>query len=450
MARSCSRDRRFCAVGVQSPALWLSAGETAPGPFDDAEDYERNDVLALRAPIHFGSTSARAIRSATPRSRTRGGPALTPTFRPADTTRLSGTRTCRSSYASSRMPAPDPKIELHVHLEGTVRPDTLRAIARRNDYALPDNLESHYRFRDFAHFIEVWILTTNALRVAEDFRQVVTEYAAEAASHGAVYLEGIFSPAERVARGVDWDEIFSGYCDGAEEARELHGVEVRLTPDIFRGATSEQAEQVVRYSAKYRDRGVVAVGLGGMEAEYPPEPYAAAFSLAGSLGLGSAPHAGEAAGAVSVRGALESLGADRIRHGVRAVEDPGLVGELAGRGTVLDVCPLSNLRTGAVRSLEEHPLPQLVAAGVRCSISTDDPAMFDTDLTRDYKAAAQLGVSPRDAFEAGLAGALCDEPTRAKLQRIGDSHDWAGLEATPAKPASPRPEDPAPDSAAGR
>jgi aminodeoxyfutalosine deaminase len=138
--------------------------------------------------------------------------------------------------------ARDPKIELHVHLEGTVRPDTLRAIAKRNDYALPDDLESLYRFRDFAHFIEVWILTTNALSTAEDFRQVVTDYAGEAAAHGAVYLEAIFSPAERVARGVGWDEIFTGYCDGAEQARELHGVEVRLTPDIYRGATAENAE----------------------------------------------------------------------------------------------------------------------------------------------------------------------------------------------------------------
>jgi aminodeoxyfutalosine deaminase len=320
--------------------------------------------------------------------------------------------------------APEPKIELHVHLEGTVRSDTLRATAERNDYALPDDLESLYRFRDFAHFIEVWILTTNALRTEADFRQVVVDYAEEAATHGAVYLEGIFSPAERVARGVGWDEIFSGYCDGAEEARERHGVEVRLTPDIYRGATAEQAEQVVRYSAKYRDRGIVAVGLGGLEAEFPPEPYAPAFALARSLGLASVPHAGEAAGASSVRGALEELGADRIRHGVRAVEDAGLVAELADRGTVLDVCPLSNLRTGVVRSLEEHPLPRLVAAGVPCSISTDDPAMFDTDLTRDYEAAATLGVSPRAAFAAGVAGALCDEDTRARLRQVGDSHQW--------------------------
>ena len=317
-----------------------------------------------------------------------------------------------------------PKIELHVHLEGTVRADTLRAIAKRNDYALPDDLESLYRFRDFAHFIEVWILTTNALQTEDDFRRMVVDYAEEAASHGAVYLEGIFSPAERVRRGVRYEAIFEGVCNGAQEARELHGVEVRLTPDIPRGFTLEEARATVEWSARHRDRGVVGVGLGGLEAEFPPEPYEEVFAHAKSLGLGSVPHAGEVAGAASVRGALERLQADRLRHGIRAAEDSGLVRELAGRGTVLDVCPLSNVRTGAVRSLEEHPLPRLVAAGVRCSISTDDPAMFDTDLTRDYAAAESLGLSPRAAYDAGVAGALCDEGTRERLRAIGESHGW--------------------------
>jgi aminodeoxyfutalosine deaminase len=317
-----------------------------------------------------------------------------------------------------------PKIELHVHLEGTVRADTLRAIAKRNDYALPDDLEGLYTFRDFRHFIEVWILTTNALQTEDDFRQIVVDYAAEAAAHGAVYLEGIFSPAERARRGVSYEAQFEGVCDGAEEARELHGVEVRLTPDIPRGFTLEEGRATVEWAARYRDRGVVGVGLGGLEAEYPPEPYEPVFTLAHSLGLGSVPHAGEVAGAASVRGALEALGADRLRHGIRAEEDPGLVRELADRGTVLDVCPLSNLRTGAVRSLAEHPLPRLVAAGVRCSISTDDPAMFDTDLGRDYEAATSFGLAPQSFYEAGLAGALCDEGTLDRLRAIGAAHDW--------------------------
>jgi len=323
---------------------------------------------------------------------------------------------------------PYPKIELHVHLEGTVRPATLLEIARRNDYPLPadsiEGLQELYRFRDFRHFIEVWILTTNALQTADDFRRIVVDYAAEAAAHGAVYLEGIFSPAERVRRGCDWQAIFDGVCDGADEARELHGVEVRLTPDIPRGFTQEEARATVEWAARYRDRGVVGVGLGGLEAEFPPEPYEDVFRLAKSLGLGSVPHAGEVAGAASVRGALEALQADRLRHGIRAEEDPGLVRELAGRGTVLDVCPLSNLRTGAVRSLEEHPLPRLAAAGVRCSISTDDPAMFDTDLTRDYEAATSFGLDPRSFYEAGVEGALCDEATKARLKAVGEAFAW--------------------------
>jgi aminodeoxyfutalosine deaminase len=321
-----------------------------------------------------------------------------------------------------------PKIELHVHLEGTVRPKTLLEIARGNDYPLPadteEGLAALYEFRDFRHFIEVWVLTTNALRTADDFRRVVVEYASEAASHGAVYVEGIFSPAERARRGVDWDEIFAGYCDGAQEARELHGIEVRLTPDIIRGYPLEDAETTVRYAAEYRDRGVLGVGLGGLEADYPPEPYEPAFRLARELGLASVPHAGEVAGPPSVRGALEKLGPVRLRHGVRAAEDPALVRELADRRVVLDVCPISNLQTGAVRSLEEHPLPQLVAAGAVCSISTDDPAMFGTDLSKDYDAAVSLGLDPKTVFAAGLEGALCDEKTKARLKEVAESFDW--------------------------
>jgi aminodeoxyfutalosine deaminase len=321
-----------------------------------------------------------------------------------------------------------PKIELHVHLEGTVRPATLLEIARRNDYALPaeteDEVAALYDFRDFAHFIEVWVLTTNALQRAEDFRQVLVDYAAEAVAHGAVYLEGIFSPAERARRGVSWEEMFEGYCDGAAEARELHGVEVRLTPDITRGFTMEEAEETVRWASRYRDRGVVGVGLGGLEAEYPPEPYSPVFERARGDGLAAVPHAGEVAGPASVRSALDALGAERVRHGIRAVEDPSLVDELRERELVLDVCPLSNLRTGAVASLDEHPLRRLVTAGVLCSVSTDDPAMFDTDLTRDYEAASSLGLSPRAAYEAGVRGALCDEDTRTRLRAVGEAFTW--------------------------
>jgi aminodeoxyfutalosine deaminase len=326
-----------------------------------------------------------------------------------------------------------PKIELHVHLEGTVRARTLLQIARRNGVALPadtvEGLAGLYQFRDFEHFIEVWRLTTGALRAERDFRQVVVDYAAEAARHGAVYVEGIFTPAEPAGRGCDWDEVFAGYCDGAQQAAEQHGVQVRLTPDIPRGYSLEIAELTARHAVAYRDRGVVGIGLGGPEAQYPPEPYARAFEIARDGGLGSVPHAGEAAGPSSVRGALETLRADRIRHGIRAADDPGLLRELAARGVVLDVCLISNLRTGVVASLSDHPLPALAAAGVACSVSTDDPAMFDTDLSADYAAARELGVSARECYLAGQRGALCDAPTKSELEQIGDAFAWAGIDA---------------------
>jgi aminodeoxyfutalosine deaminase len=331
---------------------------------------------------------------------------------------------------ANESPSPYPKIELHVHLEATVRPETLLEISRRNGYSLPadtvEGIRDLYRYRDFDHFIEVWILTTNALRSADDFRSVVVAYAAEAARHGAVYIEGIFSPIERTWRGVGWDELFSGYCDGAQEARERHGIEVRLTPDITRGAEPEDGVELVGYASKYRERGIVGVGLGGEEALHPPEKFVDAFRLAREEGLGSVPHAGEVVGPASIWGALDALQADRIRHGIRAVEDPGLLRELADRRIVLDVTPLSNVRTGVVESLDQHPLPELVAAGIPCSVSTDDPEMFDTDLTREYEAAAALGLDPKGLYAAGVEGALCDEPTRERLRRIGKDYDWAG------------------------
>ncbi len=328
---------------------------------------------------------------------------------------------------------PYPKIELHVHLEGTIQPGTLLEIARRNGETLPadtvEGLRELYRFRDFDHFIEVWILTTNCLRREEDFREVVVGYAAEAKRHGAVYLEAIFSPIERTWRGVSWDEIFTGYCDGAQEAGELHGVEVRLNPDITRSAPLGDALRLVEYAARYRDRGIVAVGLGGEEALYPNAVFAPAFRAAREAGLGSVPHAGEVVGPESVRSALDLLEPDRIRHGFRAIEDATLVADLADRGLVLDLTPISNVRTRAVPSLAEHPLPALAAAGVRCSVSTDDPVMFDTDLTREYAAAEGLGLDPRALYEHALVGALCDEATRNRLAAMGDSFDWGSLPA---------------------
>ena len=312
-----------------------------------------------------------------------------------------------------------PKIELHVHLEGTVRAATLLDIARRNEVPLPadtgEGLASLYEFTDFAHFLRVWKLTTGALRTDADFRQVVTGYAAEAASHGAVYLEGIISPSEHVERGCDWDAVMTGFCDGAQQALELHGVHVRLTPDVNRGYPVEAAEQTARYAVRYADRGVVGLGLGGPEAQYPPEPFARAFAIAADGGLGSVPHAGEAAGpspsaAHSTRCAPTGSGTASARWKTLAWS--------ASWPTAASCLTSARCRTCAPRWCRRWPsirCPRWSPAGVPCTVSTDDPAMFDTDLAKDYAAAAELGVSPADCFQAAC---------RARSAAAGSGPIW--------------------------
>src|SRR4029078_3006034 len=244
-----------------------------------------------------------------------------------------------------------------------------------------------------------------------------------------VYVWGLFSAVERTWRGVSWYDLSSGYCDGAQEAFELHGVEGLLTPDVTRGAPVEDGFELVRQAARHKEIGIAGIGLGGEEALYPPEKCTDVFALVREEGFGSVPHAGEVSGPESVRGALDALHADRVRHGIRAVEDPSLLEELAERRVVLDVTPLSNLRTGGVPTLGEHPLPDLIAAGIPCTVSTDDPEMFDTDLTREYEAALSIGIDPKTLYEAGVEGALCSDETRARLREIGEAYDWSAVGA---------------------
>lgn len=331
---------------------------------------------------------------------------------------------------------PYPKIELHVHLEGAVSPAALIACAKRNDFALPvqtvEELADYMRFTDFEHFIAAWMATTRALRTEQDYRELVVDYAARVQAQGAVYLEAIFSPSDKASVGVDQQLVFEGFCDGTQEARETLGIEVRLTPDITRGVDQDLANETARLAVAYQDRGVVALGLGGLEAQYPPEQYADAFAIARAGGLASVPHAGEVAGPPSIRGALDTLHADRIRHGVRAVEDAGLLRELADRQIVLDVCVLSNVCLSVVPSVEAHQLPQLLAAGVPCTVNTDDPTFFSCDLEAEHAAARSLGADPRALFDAGIAGALCDEATKDALRALGDAYGWDDAPSVPA------------------
>lgn len=324
-----------------------------------------------------------------------------------------------------------PRAELHVHLEGTVRPEVLLRIARRNDARLPadtvEGLAALYAFTDFAHFLKIWHLTTNCLQTPEDFREITLDYAAQAAAQGGRYVEAIFSPPERVLRGTSFQDLFEGYTAGAAEAEAAHGVVMRLTPDMFWGIDEELAEETARWAVRYADRGVVGLGIGGDESLAPPERYARAFTIAREAGLAAVPHAGETTGPERVAAVLRSLQPRRIRHGIAAARDPALLGELVARGVGLDVCPTSNVRTGVVAALSDVPLAALHDAGVRLTIGSDDPAMFETDLAADYAVATAAGLDEETIWSNALTVAAADPVTVARLRRTDGAAQPHGL-----------------------
>jgi aminodeoxyfutalosine deaminase len=303
-----------------------------------------------------------------------------------------------------------PKAELHVHLEGTVQPETLLELARRNNVSLPydsvPELREWFRFRDFMHFIEVYGTISRCLTTSDDFELIAWELAQTLARQNCRYAEVCFSSFFHARRGIAEATFMDGLRRARSRARTELGVEIAWVFDIGRGMrggweeSRRWADYAVNLAIETMAEGVVALGLGGPEAGNPPEPFAPYFERALAAGLHSYPHAGEHDGPSSVRGALDVLHAERIAHGVRAIEDPALVAEIARRGIAVDVCPTSNICLGVFPSLAEHALPTLRAAGVPVTIGSDDPPLFNTTLNDDIALLA-------DPF--GLDVAACDE-----------------------------------------
>ena len=286
-----------------------------------------------------------------------------------------------------------PKAELHVHLEGSVQPATLMALAKRNHIEPPaptlDELRQFFIFRDFAHFIQTYAIISRYLRTVEDYEQITYEFGEQMAQQNVRYAEATFSVCtHRFMRGIPHDVYFTGLTRGRERARRDFGVEINWIFDIVRDVASgrgmsERADYTTSVAIESRNDGVVALGLGGMEVGFPPEWFESWFDKARAVGLHSAPHAGEVVGPESVWGAIRALGAERIGHGVRSIEDPLLIAELIRRNIALEVCPVSNVKLGVYPSLEQHPLPQLVAAGVACTVNSDDPPLFNTTMLHE-------------------------------------------------------------------
>jgi aminodeoxyfutalosine deaminase len=289
-----------------------------------------------------------------------------------------------------------PKAELHVHLEGSIRPSTLLTLAERNGVTLPfstlEGLREWFRFRSFPHFVEVYFAISRCLKTREDYDLITYEFGAEMARQNVRYAEVTFSPStHRYSLGITHDAYFQGLQSGRERARRDFGVEMRWVFDIVRdipdGAERRRrAEYTTDVAIESMPDGVVALGLGGYERDHPPAEFAGWFEKALSTGLRSTPHAGEGDGPSSVWGALRALGAERIGHGVRSVEDAELLDYLAAQAIPLEVCPLSNIRLGIYADLSEHPFPRLYAHGIPLTVNSDDPPLFNASLNQNVGA----------------------------------------------------------------
>lgn len=281
-----------------------------------------------------------------------------------------------------------PKAHLHVHLEAAMREATLRQWCAEDGIEVPPLVE----YADFTAFLGAYGLLIDLLHTPERVGRLLDEVVADAAAQGVVALEFASIPEKAVAFDSAEDAL-EFILPAAADAGRRHGVWTGSIVSIDRGAGREHALEAARLAARFADRGVVAVGLVADERGNPVADAAGAFAIARDAGLGVVPHAGELAGPAEVRSAIE-LGVDRIQHGVRAVEDPRVVELLAERGTCLDVCPTSNVVLDVYPSLEEHPLPRLLEAGVRCSLGADDPLLFGVDVVDEYVAAHErMGVS---------------------------------------------------------
>lgn len=286
-----------------------------------------------------------------------------------------------------------PKVELHVHLEGSMGPETLLALARKHRVELPATdaagVARWFRFRDFEHFVKIFVTCSQVLRQPEDFHRLTLDFLAEQARQNVVYTEAHFTISTHLAGGADGPGVLQALEEARAEGRRRWGVGLALIPDIVRNMPVERADATVEWALAGRGRGVVALGIAGIEAGFENAPFREHFEAAAGGGLRRVAHAGEHGGPESIRSALDELGAERIDHGVRAVEDPALVDRLVRQSVPLDVCPTSNVCLGVFPDLESHSFDRLYRAGVPVTVGSDDPPFFATTLTGEYRRLAE-------------------------------------------------------------
>jgi adenosine deaminase/aminodeoxyfutalosine deaminase len=317
-----------------------------------------------------------------------------------------------------------PKAELHVHHVGSASPRTVAQLAARYDGATPvpadpDLLAAYFEYTDFARFIEVYLTVVDLIRDDEDIWTLTYDIGRDLAAQNVRYAELTLTPYSSIIRGIPAEAYCTAVEDARRRAEQDFGIVLRWCFDIPGEAGFEAGVITLDTALQQRPDGLVSFGLGGPELGVPRELFAEQFRAARAAGLHSVPHAGESTGPESVWAALDVLGAERIGHGIHAVDDETLLTRLREEAIVLEVCPTSNVCTHSVASLAEHPLPALVAAGVPVTINSDDPHMFSTSITNEYAIAADLlGLDEAGVAElarAAVRAAFLPDPGKAEL-----------------------------------
>ncbi|MFD7916475.1 MULTISPECIES: adenosine deaminase [unclassified Streptomyces] len=327
-----------------------------------------------------------------------------------------------------------PKAELHVHHVGSASPRIVAELASRHPDSKvptdPEALADYFTFTDFAHFIEVYLSVVDLVRTPDDVRTLTFEVARDMARQNIRYAELTITPYSSTRRGIDEKAFMEAIEDARRAAETELGVILRWCFDIPGEAGLEAAAETARLAVDHRPEGLVSFGLGGPEIGVPRPQFKPYFDAARAAGLRSVPHAGETTGPETIWDAIRELGAERIGHGTSATQDPELLAYLAEHRIALEVCPTSNIATRAVTDLDQHPVKEMVAAGVLVTINSDDPPMFGSDLNNEYAVAARL----LDLDERGLAqlaknaveASFLDPAGKAKLNAEIDTYtaEW--------------------------
>ncbi len=333
-----------------------------------------------------------------------------------------------------------PKAELHLHIEGSLEPELMFDLARRNRVAIPfasvEAVRAAYAFSNLQDFLDIYYAGADVLRTAEDFHDLAVAYFDRAAADGVVHAEIFFDPQTHTDRGIPFDTVMEGLLSGMHAAGERHGLTSKLILCFLRHLDEDAAFATFAQAEKWLDR-IDGVGLDSSEVGHPPSKFARVFAAAGDAGLKRVAHAGEEGPPAYVHEALDLLRIDRLDHGNRALEDPLLTARLAREAMTLTVCPLSNHKLCVVPDMADHPIDRMLALGLRATINSDDPAYFGGYVGDNYRAVAQArGLSRGDlvtlARNSFLGSFLDDAAIAAHLARLdGFARSAGGGQADP-------------------